>query len=141
MICNPIGLRAEVFENKSSYSEMAEAANGRPLIVNTRYTTGAKYDFYTGGEVYCQSSIDHRTSEWEFLNNDDNFINREVIIEVDPANYTEQELSERVKSIKLSNGRTFSYVEEPKFQPVRKVRIEAEDFTLPEQMKAGDCGD
>lgn len=138
LICNPIGLRAEVFENKSSYSEMAEAANGRPLIVNTRYTTGAKYDFYTGGEVYCQSSINHRTSEWEFLNNDDNFINREVIIEVDPANYTEQELSERVKSIKLSNGRTFSYVEEPKFQPVRKVRIEAEDFTLPEQMKAGD---
>ena len=138
LVFNPIGIRAEVFDNQSSYSEMAEAAAGRPLIVETRYTKAAKYDFYTGGEVYCQSSISHRTSEWEFRNDDDRFIGREVIIEVSPENYSEQEQTEKIKSIKLSNGKMFHYIEEPNFRPVRKVTIEAEDFQLPETMKAGD---
>lgn len=138
LVFNPIGIRAEVFDNQSSYSEMAEAAAGRPLIVETRYTKAAKYDFYTGGEVYCQSSISHRTSEWEFRNDDDRFIGREVIIEVSPENYSEQEQAEKIKSIKLSNGKMFHYIEEQNFRPVRKVTIEAEDFQLPETMKAGD---
>ena len=138
LVFNPIGIRAEVFDNQSSYSEMAEAAAGRPLIVETRYTKAAKYDFYTGGEVYCQSSISHRTSEWEFRNDDDRFIGSEVIIEVSPENYSEQEQTEKIKSIKLSNGKMFHYIEEPNFRPVRKVTIEAEDFQLPETMKAGD---
>ena len=138
LVFNPIGIRAEVFNNQSSYSEMAQAANGRPLIVDTRYTTGAKYDFYTGSKVYCQSSINHRTSEWQFRNDDDSFIDHEVIIDVNPENYTEQERRERIKSVKLSNGRTFNYVVEPRFRPVRKVTIEVEDFNLPETLTVGD---
>lgn len=137
LIFNPIGLRAEVFNNQTAYSQMAEVADGRPLIVNTRYTTGAKYAFYTGQEVYCQSSINHRTSEWQFRNDDDEFIGCEVIIEVNPEEYS-AEAREEIQSVKLSNGRTFSYVIEPEFRPVRKVEITAEEFVMPESVAAGD---
>ena len=61
-----------------------------------------------------------------------------MIIDVNPENYTEQERRERIKSVKLSNGRTFNYVVEPRFRPVRKVTIEVEDFNLPETLTVGD---
>ena len=138
LIFNPIGLRAEVFNNEQTYAQMAKEANGRPLIVNTRYTTGAKYDFYTGGEVFCQASSSHRTSQWDFRNDDDRFVGREVIVEVDPNSYSEQERAERVKSVKLANGKMFNYVALPNFRPVRKVEIEAEGFQMPEQMRSGE---
>ena len=138
LIFNPFGIKFEVFENESSYSQIANEANGRPLIVESSYTKAAKYDFYTSGEVYCQSSAGHRTSQWQYRNDDDKFIDREVIIEVNPEYYTAQEQAERIKSVKLSNGKMFSYVVEPQFRPVRKVTIEVEDFILPETVKAGD---
>lgn len=138
LIFNPIGIRAEVFNNQTSYSEIAQEADGRPVIIDTRYTKGAKYDFYTGGEVYCQSRIEHRTSEWQYRNDDDGFINREVIIEVSPENYSEQVRAERIKSIELSDGKMFNYVVEPEFHPVRRVEIEAEEFDLPENIEAGE---
>ena len=138
MIFNPIGLRVEVFNNESSYSQIAQAVGDRPLIIDTRYTKAAKYDFYTQGEVYCQSNISHRTSEWEYLNYDDDFIGREVVVEADPANYSPQEQAKRMKTIELSNGKVFNYVVIDDFKPVRKVEIQAVEFDLPETLTAGD---
>lgn len=138
LIFNPIGLRVEVFNNESSYSQIAQEVGNRPLIIDTRYTKAAKYDFYTQGDVYCQSNISHRTSEWEYLNDDDSFIGREVVVEADPANYSPQEQAERMKTIELSDGKVFNYVVVDDFRPVRKVEIEAVEFDLPETMTAGD---
>lgn len=138
LIFNPIGLRVEVFNNEESYAQMAKEANGRPLIVNTRYTTGAKYIFYTGGEVFCQASSNHRTSQWDFRDDDDRFIGREVIVEVEPNNYSEQERRERVTSVKLANGKMFNYVVLHNFHPVRRVEIEPKGFQMAEKMRSGD---
>ena len=61
MIFNPLGIRYEVFDNHASYGEIAEIADGRPVVFRHGYAVAAKYAFYTGGEAYCQPNIRYRT--------------------------------------------------------------------------------
>ena len=55
MIFNPLGIRYEVFDNRTSYGEIAEIADGRPVVFRHGYAVAAKYAFYTGGEAYCHT--------------------------------------------------------------------------------------
>ncbi|MBR4995440.1 MAG: glycosyltransferase family 39 protein [Alistipes sp.] len=137
LMFNPIGIKFEVFHNKESYGKIAEVAAGRPVIFDSQYAIASKYIFYTGGEAYSQPNISHRTSQWQYRDDDTRFVGRDVIVEVNPARYSAEEAQRRVKCIKKANGYDMHYVEVADFHPVRKVEIQS-DLQLPEEVSRGD---
>ncbi len=134
MIFNPLGLHMEVFDNPESYGRIAELANGRPILFNGNYSHAAKYRFYTAGEAWCQPSITYRTHHWQFRNDDDRFIGREVIVQTWDRLAADSTLAVHVES--LANGNTFAYMVDPDFRPVRKVLITCSG--LPSEVRVGE---
>ena len=133
MIFNPLGIRYEVFDNHASYGEIAEIADGRPVVFRHGYAVAAKYAFYTGGEAYCQPNIRYRTHQWQFRDDDTRFAGREVLVETP---YDEADTTGRVRSVVLPNGKRFTWFVDTHFHPTRLVDI---SFTgLPERVAAGD---
>ena len=133
MIFNPLGIRYEVFDNRTSYGEIAEIADGRPVVFRHGYAVAAKYAFYTGGEAYCQPNIRYRTHQWQFRDDDTRFAGREVLVETP---YDEADTTGRVRSVVLPNGKRFTWFVDTHFHPTRLVDI---SFTgLPERVAAGD---
>lgn len=45
MIFNPLGIKFQVFDNRETYAQLADTAQGRPIIFNGSYTAAAKYHF------------------------------------------------------------------------------------------------
>ncbi|WP_418425991.1 ArnT family glycosyltransferase [Alistipes sp.] len=132
MIFNPLGIRFEVFDNRTSYGAIAEAADGRPVVFRQGYAVAAKYAFYTGGEAYCQPNIRYRTHQWQFRDDDSRFTGREVLIEC-PAEVADT--TREVHSLTMANGRRFTWFVDRNFHPVRLVEIA---FTgLPAQVAVG----
>jgi hypothetical protein len=139
LMFNPFGLiRFEVFDNKTSYGQIAEIAAGRPVVFGHDYYPAAKYMFYTQGEAYAQSNAYYRTSQWQYRDDDTEFIGKQVILHVDPTTLTHEERTSQLKSITLANGDVFNYIIMNNFQPVRKVIISSEDFQLPAEVAKGD---
>lgn len=132
MIFNPTDIRFEVFHNSESYGAIASEAAGRPVVFRHGYATAAKYAFYTGGEAYCQPNIRYRTHQWQFRDDDARFTGREVLIECTP----DADSTRDVRTIRLANGRTFTWFVDPSFHPVRRVDISFEG--LPERVAPGD---
>lgn len=132
MIFNPLGIRFEVFDNRTSYGAIAEVADGRPVVFRQGYAVAAKYAFYTGGEAYCQPNIRYRTHQWQFRDDDSRFTGREVLIEC-PAEVADT--TREVHSLTMANGRRFTWFVDRNFHPVRLVEIA---FTgLPAQVAVG----
>lgn len=141
LIWNPAGVKFEVFDNRSSYNRIAEIADGRPVIFDSSYAVAAKYAFYNDtDEVFSQPNVNHRTSQWQFTDNDTKFAGREVLVQVDPLQYITPSRSRtgELHGEKLANGKDFWYVVVKDFRPTRKVSIEVGDFELPERVHAGD---
>lgn len=138
MIFNPIGLKFEVFDNHTSYGQIAEIAAGRPVIFDSKYAVAAKYMYYTGGEAFSQPNVSHRTSQWQYRDDDRSFTGRDVLVEVDPAKYREAGAAGRLHTIHMANGNDFNYVEVSDFHPTRGVDIEAEGLNLPATVHGGE---
>ena len=134
MIFNPIGIKFEVFDNKTSYGRIAVEATGRPVIFNGSYALAAKYRFYGGStaEAYGQPNADYRTSQWQFRDDDRRFTGRNVLVTVNPDAYPEGETT----CIELPNGHRFCYREIKNFHPTREVVVTAL-VPLPESVQAG----
>ncbi|WP_295937157.1 glycosyltransferase family 39 protein [uncultured Alistipes sp.] len=133
MIFNPLGIRYEVFDNHTSYGEIAKIAGGRPVVFRHGYAVAAKYSFYTGAEAYCQPNIRYRTHQWQFRDDDTRFAGREVLIETP---YDQTNTTGRVHSVVLPNGKRFTWFVDTDFRPTRLVDIEYSG--LPERVSAGD---
>ena len=134
MIFNPLGLRFEVFDNPESYAAIAAEADGRPVVFRYGYAVAAKYAFYTGGEAYCQPNIRYRTHQWQFRDDDSQFIGREVLVECPDG--TVSDSTRQVRTLTMANGRSFTWFVDPAFHPVRLVDIA---FTgLPGRVAAGE---
>ena len=134
MIFNPLGLRFEVFNNPESYAAIAAEADGRPVVFRYGYAVAAKYAFYTGGEAYCQPNIRYRTHQWQFRDDDSQFIGREVLVECPDG--TVSDSTRQVRTLTMANGRSFTWFVDPAFHPVRLVDIA---FTgLPGRVAAGE---
>lgn len=134
MIFNPLGIRFEVFNNPESYAAIAAEANGRPVVFRYGYAVAAKYAFYTGGEAYCQPNIRYRTHQWQFRDDDSQFIGREVLVECPDG--TVSDSTRQVRTLTMANGRSFTWFVDPAFHPVRLVDIA---FTgLPGRVAAGE---
>lgn len=138
MIFNPIGMKFEVFDNRTSYAQIAEAAAGRPVIFDSKYAVAAKYLYYTGGETFSQPNVSHRTSQWQYCNYDSTFIGRDVLVEVDPSKYRNTASANRLHTVRMANGREFNYVVVNNFRPTRNVEITAEGLDLPETVRGGE---
>ena len=134
MIFNPLGIRFEVFDNRESYGAIAAEAGERPVVFRHGYAVAAKYAFYTGGEAYCQPNIRYRTHQWQFRDDDDRFTGREVLVEC-PAP-AEADTTGRIRTLRMANGRSFSWFVDPAFHPVRRVSIAIDG--LPGRVAAGD---
>lgn len=134
MIFNPLGIRFEVFDNRESYGAIAAEAGGRPVVFRHGYAVAAKYIFYTGGEAYCQPNIRYRTHQWQFRNDDDRFTGREVLVEC-PAPAA-PDTTGRIRTLRMANGRSFSWFVDPAFHPVRRVSIAIDG--LSGRVSAGD---
>ena len=133
MIFNPLGIRFEVFDNRTSYGRIAEIAAGRPVVFRHGYAVAAKYAFYTGAEAYCQPNVRYRTHQWQFRDDDSRFTGREVLVETP---YDPSDTTGRVHSVVLPNGKRFTWMDDPHFHPTRLVDI---SFTgLPGRVAAGD---
>ena len=122
MIFNPLGIRFEVFNNPESYAAIAAEADGRPVVFRYGYAVAAKYAFYTGGEAYCQPNIRYRTHQWQFRDDDSQFIGREVLVECPDG--TVSDSTRQVRTLTMANGRSFTWFVDPAFHPVRLVDIE-----------------
>ena len=134
MIFNPLGIRFEVFNNPESYAAIAAEADGRPVVFRYGYAVAAKYAFYTGGEAYCQPNIRYRTHQWQFRDDDSQFIGREVLVEGPDG--TVSDSTRQVRTLTMANGRSFTWFVDPAFHPVRLVDIA---FTgLPGRVAAGE---
>ena len=134
MIFNPLGIRFEVFNNPESYAAIAAEADGRPVVFRYGYAVAAKYAFYTGGEAYCQPNIRYRTHQWQFRDDDSQFIGREVFVECPDG--TVSDSTRQVRTLTMANGRSFTWFVDPAFHPVRLVDIA---FTgLPGRVAAGE---
>ena len=134
MIFNPLGIRFEVFNNPESYAAIAAEADGRPVVFRYRYAVAAKYAFYTSGEAYCQPNIRYRTHQWQFRDDDSQFIGREVLVECPDG--TVSDSTRQVRTLTMANGRSFTWFVDPAFHPVRLVDIA---FTgLPGRVAAGE---
>ena len=134
MIFNPLGLRFEVFDNSESYGAIAAEAQGRPVVFRHGYAVAAKYAFYTGGEAYCQPNIRYRTHQWQFRDDDSRFAGREVLVECPPPGIADT--TGRVRTVRLANGRSFTWFVDPNFRPVRKVGVTIGG--MPRRVAAGD---
>lgn len=134
MIFNPLGIRFEVFDNRESYGAIAAEAGERPVVFRHGYAVAAKYIFYTGGEAYCQPNIRYRTHQWQFRNDDDRFTGREVLVEC-PAPAA-PDTTGRIRTLRMANGRSFSWFVDPAFHPVRRVSIAIDG--LSGRVSAGD---
>ena len=134
MIFNPLGLRFEVFNNSESYGAIAAEAQGRPVVFRHGYAVAAKYAFYTGGEAYCQPNIRYRTHQWQFRDDDSRFVGREVLVECPPPGIADT--TGRVRTVRLANGRSFTWFVDPDFRPVRKVGVTIGG--MPRRVAAGD---
>ena len=134
MIFNPLGIRFEVFNNPESYAAIAAEADGRPVVFRYGYAVAAKYAFYTGGEAYCQPNIRYRTHQWQFRDDDSQFIGREVLVECPDG--TVSDSTRQGGTLTMANGRSFTWFVDPAFHPVRLVDIA---FTgLPGRVAAGE---
>ena len=134
MIFNPLGIRFEVFNNPESYAAIAAEADGRPVVFRYGYAVAAKYAFYTGGEAYCQPNIRYRTHQWQFRDDDSQFIGREVLVECPDG--TVSDSTRQVRTLTMANGRICTWFVDPAFHPVRLVDIA---FTgLPGRVAAGE---
>lgn len=134
MIFNPLGIRFEVFNNPESYAAIAAEADDRPVVFRYGYAVAAKYAFYTGGEAYCQPNIRYRTHQWQFRDDDSQFIGREVLVECPDG--TVSDSTRQVRTLTMANGRSFTWFVDPAFHPVRLVDIA---FTgLPGRVAAGE---
>lgn len=134
MIFNPLGIRFEVFNNPESYAAIAAEADGRPVVFRYGYAVAAKYAFYTGGEAYCQPNIRYRTHQWQFRDDDSQFIGREVLVECPDG--TVSDSTRQVRTLTMANSRSFTWFVDPAFHPVRLVDIA---FTgLPGRVAAGE---
>ena len=134
MIFNPLGIRFEVFNNPESYAAIAAEADGRPVVFRYGYAVAAKYAFYTGGEAYCQPNIRYRTHQWQFRDDDSQFIGREVLVECPDG--TVSDSTRQGRTLTMANGRSFTWFVDPAFHPVRLVDIA---FTgLPGRVAAGE---
>lgn len=134
MIFNPLELRFEVFDNSESYGAIAAEAQGRPVVFRHGYAVAAKYAFYTGGEAYCQPNIRYRTHQWQFRDDDSRFAGREVLVECPPPGIADT--TGRVRTVRLANGRSFTWFVDPDFRPVRKVGVTIGG--MPRRVAAGD---
>ena len=134
MIFNPLGLRFEDFDNSESYGAIAAEAQGRPVVFRHGYAVAAKYAFYTGGEAYCQPNIRYRTHQWQFRDDDSRFAGREVLVECPPPGIADT--TGRVRTVRLANGRSFTWFVDPDFRPVRKVGVTIGG--MPRRVAAGD---
>ena len=130
MIFNPTGIKFEVFDNKTSYPEIYDAVGGRPVVFWGSYSGASKYMYYGHGRAFAQPSINYRTSHWEMLDTDSDFIGEKVAIELNPniAPY----------KITLSNGATFAWKIIDDFRPVRKVTAIVINGDIPEKICHGD---
>lgn len=129
MIFNPLGLRFEVFNNRTSYAQIADMAQGRPVIFNGSYTQAAKYEFYTDGKAYAQPSVYYRTSQYELKNDDRGMAGRAVIVEVADS-------VPGAQTLRLANGKTLAYLADSSYRPVREITIRMPE--LPAEAQPGD---
>ncbi len=120
MIFNPLGIRFEVFDNHATFDAIAHVADGRPVIFHGKYSTAAKYHFYTREEAFCEPDIFYRTHQWQFRDDDDRFAGREVVLESWPE---PTDSASVVQSIDLANGKNFTWRVDPCFRPVRRVDV------------------
>lgn len=136
LIWNPLGIKFEVFDNRTSYNQIADIADGRPVIFDSSYAIASKYIFYVdAGIAFSQPNVNHRTSQWQFRDDDRRFTGREVIIQVDPLKCGGQD---GVHEIELANGKRFDYVVADDFHPTREVAVAAHGLELPPTVHPGD---
>lgn len=128
-----IGLKKfELFNNRQAYSQLAEVAGGAPVVFDSQYAIGSKYNYYSDGESFANPSAYHRTSQYQFWDYDTQYAGRRVMCEIMWA-YPDREAE---KNVTLANGRTIYYDFVDNYVPVRKVVMEYDD--LPTTMSSGD---
>lgn len=130
MIFNPLGIKFEVFDNRTSFGRIAAAAQGRPVIFDGNYTDAAKYNFYTGGISYAQPSVYYRTSQYELKDDDSAMAGKPVVLQVWGDSIPGKQ------RLLLDNGKRFEYIVSEHFIPVRKIDIAFDE--LPAEVTPGD---
>ncbi len=116
-VTNPMGMKGELWNQEATYSQIAEVADGRPVLFMQNYTAPAKYAYYTGGTAFCSPYYFTRESQWRFDTADRAFHGREVVV----GNMNNNGQSH---SIELADGHVFNYDIVPDFVPMRELRVE-----------------
>jgi hypothetical protein len=113
---NPLGMKAEVFNNKAKYQAIADATGNLPVMFMGKYTEAAKYTYYTGLDAHASPNIHFRTSQYQLWNIDSKWIEKPVAIHVGGEYPTATHIQ--------TAGGQFSFVIDSCYMPVRDVHIE-----------------
>lgn len=115
-ICNPMGLKGELWHQREQYQAIANVAGNRPVVFMHTYTAPAKYTFYTGGEAYCTPYFFNRHSQWQFDTSDRALRGREVVV----GNFTNRQPNRL--PLDMGGGyRQFYYDIVPHYLPTREL--------------------
>lgn len=135
MIFNPLGIYAEIFNNRTLMKDIQSKANGRPVIFDSRYTMAAKYLLYTGEKCYSQADIELRASQWNISENDREFIGKPVMLQVYP---TRTAVDKPLICAKAPSGSDMFFIYENCYRPVHEIKIDAHFDSFSKTLKKGD---
>ncbi|MCR5822576.1 MAG: glycosyltransferase family 39 protein [Bacteroidales bacterium] len=114
-VANPFGFKGEIWNNREAYNQLAELADGRPIVFMSSYTAPAKYQIYTGGEAYGDTYYFRRSSQWQYDTSDRAYAHRDVVV----GNFT----NHTPNRLELADGRTFYYREYHDYKPLREIKV------------------
>lgn len=76
----PVALRTEFHGGKQAAKDMEAIAGDLPVAFLNTFQGPSKYNFYTGKEAFCYSSIYYRPTQYDFWNYEEKFNGKEVVI-------------------------------------------------------------
>ncbi len=76
----PIGFRTEFHGGKQGAKDMESIAGDAPIAFLNTFQSPSKYNFYTGKDAFCYSSIYYRPTQYDFWNYEERFNGKEVVV-------------------------------------------------------------
>ena len=116
----PLGIKSEFHGGKKWAMQYAEFAGDKAIGFTDSFQSPSKYNFYTGKDAFCYSSIRYRPTQYDFWNYEEKYGGKEVII---VPNYKIDGMAVHV----FPNGSACTYKDYSSFEFLDKLHIDYTD--------------
>lgn len=80
LLALPVGLKTEFHGGKQGALEIASIAGDKPVAFLNTFQGPSKYNFYTGKDAFCYSSIYYRPTQYDLWNYEEKYNGKEVLV-------------------------------------------------------------